>query len=336
MSQHAIEIIEITTVEAHPNPEVERMELTRIWGWQCCIGKGQFKPGDRAVYVPPDYEVPLDRPEFDFLKRVDSKEYERIRVRRFKGAYSQGLLISVPPALAHLPVGANVMDDLGIRRYEPPLSFDTAGDHVPAPVGVYAPKFDVENYQRYPDLLQPGEITIVTEKIHGANGRFTFAKNQSGQAEQYVGSRNNWMKETDSSVYWQAIKQNPGIGDWCRANPDKVLYGEVFGNVQILKYGAKRNEIFFCAFAILDKMRWLDYDEMTQSITPFGIKGAPHVYTGPFDPAHILPLAEADSRWPGANHPAEGVVITPVHERISETIGRLCLKAVSNRYLEKY
>jgi hypothetical protein len=66
------------------------------------------------------------------------------------------------------------------------------------------------------------------------------------------------------------------------------------------------------------------------------MKWAPLCYQGPFDPAKILPLAELDSRWPGANHVAEGIVIVPAHERMDAQIGRVCLKVVSNRYLEKY
>lgn len=336
MSTHAIEIIEINQIEPHPNPEAERLEITHIWGWQCCIGKGQFKPNDKAIYIPPDFEVPLNRPEFAFLKRAESRDYERIKVRRFKGAYSQGLLIPLPAEMANLPVGSNVMETLGIRRYEPLISLGTEGENLPDPVNVYAPKFDVENYARFTNIFQLNESVVVTEKIHGANCRFVYAQNQQGEWMQFVGGRSVWLKELETIVYWQALKQNPGISAWCQANPGKVLYGEVFGKVQILRYGVQRNEVFFCAFAILDKTRWLDYEEAVHSIAPFGIKWAPLVYLGPFDPAKILPLAEGDSRWPGANHLAEGIVIIPIHERMHEEIGRVCLKVVSNRYLEKY
>lgn len=38
---------------------------------------------------------------------------------------------------------------------------------------------------------------------------------------------------------------------------------------------------------------------------------------------------------PNADRMAEGVVIVPEKERWHPEIGRVCLKAVSNRYLEK-
>ena len=59
----------------------------RIWGYTACVAKGLFRPGDLAAYLPPDSLVP-DTPEFAFLG-----EHRRIKVRRLRGIYSQGLLI---------------------------------------------------------------------------------------------------------------------------------------------------------------------------------------------------------------------------------------------------
>ena len=334
MSQHLIEIIEIGKIIPHPDPEVDRLEITHMWGWQCCIGKDQFKEGDKAVYIPPDYVIKTVHPSFSFLAK-DGKKTERIKVRRFKGVLSQGLLISVPDDLKDLPVGTNVIDQLGIERYEPPLPKQTGSDFVSAPSDLYVPKFDIESYQRYRDKFEDGEEILATEKIHGANSRFTFAQDKEGEWKQFCGSRTNWMDESEKIIWWQAFNQCSGIGKWCEANPTKIIYGEVFGQVQNLKYGAGTNDIFFAAFGILEKNTWLDYDKCQMSILGFGIKWAPLVHRGPFDETLLLNLAEGDSEWPGAKHMKEGVVIIPVHERIDKRLGRVALKMVSNRYLEK-
>jgi len=336
MSVHAIEIIQVGPVEKHPNPEVTRMEFTRVWGWQCVVGKDQFHEGDHAVYIPPDYLVPLDRPEFAFLKKPgDTKQKERIRVRRFKGTLSQGLLIPVPPALAGMSVGMNVIDALDIERYEPPLPMSTGGLFVSGPSGLYAPKFDVENYQRYKHLLTEGEPVIVTEKLHGANTRYCFTQNKDGIMEQFCGSRTNWMARDEKNIWWRAFDQRPAIGEWCKTNPGKLLYGEVFGQVQSLKYGAGKNDCFFAAFALLDQNRWVDWQELLQSVSAVsGLATAPFLHSGPFNEKQVMELAEGDSAWPNAKHMREGVVIVPIQERVSDEIGRVCLKVVSNRYLE--
>ncbi|MHA2279637.1 MAG: RNA ligase family protein [Promethearchaeota archaeon] len=276
MSTHEIAIVQLDEIEPHPNPEVERMEITHIWGWQCCVGKGQFQPGSKAVYIPPDYLVPTDHPSFAFLKRADGKPKERIRVRRFKGALSQGLLITVPEGLAHLPVGTNVIEQLGIERYVPPI--ESAGENfIGGPSGLYTCKFDVESWQRWHTTFADGEPVYVTEKMHGTSARYTYAKNSDGEWNQFCGTRVNWMKE-GSNPYWRAFKQCPGIGTWCEAHPELILYGEVFGLVKGFKYGAVDDTIFFAAFGVLNQNTWLNLEEARASVQEHGVQWVPLLF----------------------------------------------------------
>mgnify|MGYP001561259182 CR=1 FL=1 len=362
MSTHSIEIIEIGKIVPHPNPEVERMELTFIWGWQCCIGINQFKTGDKAIYVSPDFLVPLGHPSFSFLRKKENegKTQERIKVCRLKGAISQGLIINVPDNLNHLPVGTNVINELGIERYEPPLPKSTGGDFVGGPSGLYTPVFDVKNWQKYNTVFQENEHVYVTEKMHGSSSRFTFAvkkptkpnflrkiliffrnlfsrpRNEKREFVQFCGSRINWMKKDDENIWWMAFKQCPAIGEWCKNNPEKILYGEVFGQVQSLKYGAKVNDIFFAAFGILDKNKWLDFEDAQALAKEYNVPWVPLIYSGPWNAEKVIPMAEGQSTWPKANNIREGVVVLPKKERYDEKIGRVQLKIVSNEYLEKH
>lgn len=337
MSTHAIEIVKIEEILPHPNSEVTKMELTHIWGWQCCVGKGQFQAGGRAIYIPPDYLVPTDHPSFTFLERADGKPKERIRVRRFKGTLSQGLLIAVPDELADLSVGANVIEQLGIERYIPPI--DTAGENfIGGPSGLYCGKFDVESWQRWDDMFKAGESVHVTEKMHGTSARYTYAKNTDGEWTQFCGTRVNWVKEESSkscNAYWRAFNQCPAIGAWCKANPEKILYGEVFGMVKGYKYGAENDTVFFAAFSILCQNIWINFEEARKLVNEYEVPWCPLLYSGPFDIEKIKELAEGDSSWVGANHMREGCVILPEFERNDSKIGRVQLKLVSNRYLGK-
>lgn len=348
MSIHAIEVVQLGEILPHPN--ADRMELTHVWGWQCCIGKGQFKAGDKAVYIPPDYVVPTDRPEFAFLAK-EGRATERVKVRRLRGEMSQGLLIPLPERLAALSVGDDVMAELGIERYEPTVVLGcTTGDCIAGPPGLYVPKFDVENHQRFVSTMTDDEPVYVTEKIHGANAKFVFAADGDGVLRQFCGSRNNWLADDERNIWWRAFRACPAIGAWCEANPGKVLFGEVFGNVQSLKYGAARGEVMFAAFAVLNNSQeglparcgecgarissWMDYGPMLESLAAFNVPTVPVLYCGPFNRQMVYSMAEADSVWPGADHMAEGVVVVPQKERLDARLGRVCLKVVSNRYLE--
>ena len=73
--------------------DADRLECARIGGWNCVVGKGDFKAGDIGVYFEIDSKLPEVAPfnEMEFLK---SKHY-RIKTQKIRGVYSQGLLMSV-------------------------------------------------------------------------------------------------------------------------------------------------------------------------------------------------------------------------------------------------
>lgn len=338
MSTHQVDIIEIGEILPHPNPEYTRIELTHVLGWQCCIPKGIYKKGDPAIYIEPDFLVPLAHPSFAFLKKeADTKTQERIRVRKYGGAISQGLIISVPPELSHLPVGTNVIEQLGIERYEPPIPMSSGGMFVGAPSSLYAPKHDVESMQRYyKNVFVEGEIVIATEKLDGSSARFVWAQDKDGNWKQFAGTHTNWIGEDDKNWWWTALRQNPEIGRWCQNHPNILIYGELFGQTQRrMPYGSKTNDIWFAPFAILDKNQWIDYDECQRMIAGYSLQWVPLVWRGPFNFEKMLELAEGNSLVPTAHHLREGIVVIPEHERMDQKIGRVMLKVVSNEYLEK-
>jgi RNA ligase (TIGR02306 family) len=328
VSTHEVKIIEIKEVRPHDN--ADRLCIVPVGGWSCVVGKEQFVPGSKAIYIEPDYVVPLDRPEFAFLKKPDSDKTEhRLKAIRLRGVVSFGLLIPVPEGLAGRAVNDNVMEDLGIRRYEPPVK-EAGADELPGDQWpkVYASKFDVESLNANDGILQDGELVIATEKIHGANARYLFSDGVF-----YMGSRTRWLKPDVGHIWKRAADGCPQIAEFCRANPDTVLYGEVFGSVQELKYGLDKGKVAFAAFAASSGGDWIDIPELHGALEPFGVPYAPIVYEGPFDRAKIAEEAEADSIVANIKgHMMEGVVIVPVTERRDDHIGRVALKLISNRY----
>ena len=291
MSTHSVKIIEIGEVRSHEN--ADRLCIVPVGGWSCVVGKEQFKPGSRAIYIEPDYVVPLDRPEFAFLCKPDSDKVEhRLKAIRLRGVVSFGLLIPVPESLADRAVGDNVMDDLGIRRYEPPVKCMPGGldDGLPEAEWpqVYSSKFDVEDLRKYEDVFQEGEPVIVTEKLHGASSRAVWKDGVF-----YMGSRTRWLKPDVPNHWVRAFASQPQIEAWCEAHPETVLYGETFGPVQELKYGLR--EPRFAAFAALRNGEWTNLPELRESLNAFGVYLPAIVYEGSYDRARIAAAAEADS-----------------------------------------
>ena len=328
MSTHSVNVIEIGEVRPHKN--AERLEIVPVNGWQAVVKKGQFAPGHRAIYIEPDYSVPTERPEFSFLAKP-GKERHRLKAVRLRGELSYGLLIPVPDELADKDIGANVMDALGIVRWEPEVKL-TMADELPQDQwpATFAPKFDIESYEKFPHVIEDGEEVIVTEKVHGANARYTVVDGVFHQ-----GSRQRWLIPDGGHIWARAAANNPAIRAWLEANPGVVLYGEVYGNVQSLTYGLGKGEVKFIAFAAVDAGRWRDQFELFRELVNQGIPCCPVLHMGPFDHEAVKLMAEADSRVATApGHMMEGVVVVPARERFHGSIGRVAVKHISNRYWE--
>lgn len=322
-STHKVEVVRLGPLEKHPN--ADKLEIAKIFGYTVCCQVGNFKEGMLAAYIPPDSVVP-NTPEFAFLDG-----HFRIKVKKLRGIVSQGFLIPAPEGAKE---GDNVASIVGVTHYDPPEPASTGGDAEKAPGG-YRPSYDVDSWYRYRHLFKPGEMVVVTEKLHGASARYAW---HDGRL--YCGSRTEWKKEDPNNLWWKAAKNTPDIEVFCKNNPDLTVYGEVFGQVQNLKYGAKPGEVFFRAFDLMRGNQWVGWQE---SMTLIGaglptfalLPWVPVIYIGEYDETYIRSLADGKTTIPNANNVREGVVVKPVFERTDPEIGRVQLKIVSDAYLEK-
>jgi len=314
--------VEVVRVQIEPHPNADRLDVARIFGFTCCVAKGSFTDGQLAAYIQPDSVIDSTRPEFQFLAG-----HERIKVKRLRGVVSMGVLMPAPESAAE---GDDLAEYFGVTHYEPPIPGERIGEVEGGPVGIYAPKYDVESMYRYKRLFVDGEDVIATEKIHGANSRFVFAPDEG---RMYCGSRGEWKAPNPADMWWKVLSENLWIEEFCRANPGDVLYGETFGNVQSLKYGAKPGEIFFRAFDVLHNGVWREWNDWATERIDWDV--VPVVYRGPFDFDKLVALSDGPSLIPTADHMREGIVVRPVPERVDPHQGRVHLKLVSNSYLEK-
>ena len=317
---------EVVKVELKPHPNADSLSLVSIFGYQVVVNTKMWEGIDKGVYLVPDSVVDVRGPEFSFL--ADPKKPEdflkRIKVIKLRNAVSMGLLI---PAPADSNIGDDLAEFYGITRYEPEFQGSTGGDCVAGPSFTFSPsKYDIDSFHRYLDLFEEGELVNVTEKIHGANARFSYMDGQ-----QYCGSRTQWKKESKSDIWWRAYYNTPGIKAFCENNEGLILWGEVYGQVQNLKYGLK--DVDFVAFDVFDVLagRFLNVVEFENITSTFEVPRVPIIAQyWPLDKKAVLELAEGQSLI--ADHVREGCVIKPMEERWTEEVGRLALKIVGNGY----
>ena len=327
-STHKVEVFKIEHIE--PCPNSDKLDLVKVWGYQALVRREDFKVGDLGAYIVPDSNVDATRPEFSFLlnPKHPDKTLIRIRVKKLRGVVSQGLLIKAPEGAKE---GDNIAELLGVTRWEPKIPL-TMGPRsgVPGPATILAPKYDVEDWHRYNTVLVPGEEVVETEKVHGVSSRFVFDSEKL-----HVGSHNFWCAEDPANLWWKATILYPAIVEFCKAHPNIVLYGELYGFLA-LKYGVKSGEFKLVVFDLYDgvKGQFLDNDEAHKLTEGYALDWVRVLYRGPYDEAQAKALSNGPSTMPGADHIREGVVLKPPKERWDKKLGRVQLKIVSDDYLE--
>lgn len=355
MSTHEVKVIRVEEVKKHPNADA--LEIIPVWGYQAVVRKGQFQVGDLAAFIEPDNTVKLSRPEFQHLDKGKGRERHRLTVVRLRGEPSYGLLIKAPEGAVE---GDDVMEQLEVEHYDPPTFFSgtKAGIATQGPEYVEAPVYKLENFRKYHRLFNPEDEVNVSVKIHGTNARFVFdgekmhagshktwKRNPSGVEPRQITYTNKEGEEVtkvigpESCLWWEAIRQNPWIEDWCRAHPKAVLYGEIYGpNVQggQFSYGKRNGEYGFAAFDVMENGRWVSNGEMLDNpVYSEGMKEVvPVLFRGKLSEVNLSELAEAkETLFPG-QIVREGVVVKLNRaERFDSKHGRVALKYVSDVYL---
>jgi len=170
-------IVELVVTQ-HPNADA--LELARYKGWQCVVKLGEFKTGDKAIYVEIDTWIPHEIAPF-LSKGQQPREYEgvvgeRLRTVKLRGELSQGLILPLSVLNGKVPKdflyieGTDVTGYLGIQKWHAPVPTALAGDVLPWPS--YIPKTDQENIQNvYESMLALGPYVewMVEEKLDGSS-----------------------------------------------------------------------------------------------------------------------------------------------------------------------
>jgi RNA ligase (TIGR02306 family) len=325
MSEFHVVVTQLEKIGRHPNADT--LEISTVCGYPVIFKENQFKPGDKVVYVPVDALVPLWHPLFAWLDEGNiGQEYIRIKAKKLRGINSVGLLARAHP---DWEVGRNVQAELCIKKYEPNIPAQMSGEAESGPSVV--PVFtDMESLRKFPDVIKEGESVIISEKIHGSNARFYW---HDGRL--WCGSHYQWKKDDPNNMYWKAARKY-GLDKWCEANPDLVLYGEVYGHQKGFQYAVDRTkgDVGFCAFDVYDTFK----GSYWSAITVFGVMEmvahipfSPVIYDGPWK-QELTELRFGPSLVKNAKNIREGFVVRPTLEKYDPTIGRVVLKMVSEDY----
>ncbi len=308
MTDFHVEIVRIGEIEKHPGADT--LGITMVGAYPVIVKLGAFKTGDLAVYIPVDSVVPLTDPQFAFLEGKD-----RIKAKRLRNIFSQGLLVPVPESLQPVYVGQDVHEEMGITKYltaeeRNEFSVGAFGSNKQKAANVcpkYLPRYtDIENLRRHPNIFAPGQQVIATEKLEGESTAMAY------NSPTLWTKFKSWLGfNAPDSVLVRSRNQMKTSGKWHElidkldlkhafekldSPEDYSIYGESYGYTKNFTYDADGHH--FRVFDVWDRVmeRWLDHDEAYQICKVMGLDMVPVLYRGPFDFDAMCELAENESR----------------------------------------
>jgi RNA ligase (TIGR02306 family) len=312
MSSLKVEVVVIDEILPHPN--ADRLEIARIADWNCVVRKGEYKAGDKVVYIPIDSVLPIDLESSLFPPESKVKlDKSRVKTIKLRGATSQGIVVSLAELVPwigpehKLEVGDDVAGLLKITKYEPPSNSTPGllrGSIVSPKLGNhnFRKYTDIENYKHYSHynaLFTLGELVWVSEKLHGTSARYGYLpttpntvwkkiKKFFGLLPKYefcLGSRNvqlqdkrRWEGFYDINVYAKIAKQEDL---YHKLAPGEAVYGEIVGDgiQKNYHYGCGPKEHKFFVYDVMRDGRWLSYQELATYCHVNNLSLVPVLYT---------------------------------------------------------
>jgi len=323
----------IQKIWTHPN--ADRLELANVRGWQTVVKRGEFKEGDKIVFVQIDTILPK-APWSEFLIDKDRPD-RRIRLRtvKLRGEVSQGLILPLSVLSSSFDEGAEVSEILGITKYEkeepggPGMIGGQARSNFPSHL---IPRTDEERIQNFPDVIAElqNELVYASVKIDGTSATYV----QDGDGSFHACSRNISKKEDDIGIYWKMAKCYDLV-ELLKKCPTLALQGEIAGpGIQKNPLGLSEIDLFIFNAYDTSEHRYLGYEDLFRVCKENNLRMVPVLEMTKFKWQIIPELLEyARGTYEGTKMPREGIVIRPVVDRFSVAMkGRCSFKVINPDY----
>lgn len=311
----------------------DKLEIAKILGWQSIVKKGEFKAGDKIVFVVIDTILP-NATWSEFLADKNNPEKPiRLRTVKLRGEYSQGLVLPLtvlPENVQGWHEGADVGGALNIKKYEKEIPAQLSGEVLGGFPSFLAAQTDEDNGLSFPELVDEvlkHEYITITQKLDGSSCTIIIEDKQI----KYVCSRRLSLKETEQNSFWRAAR---------KLNLSKLAGGRYIIQGELMGPGIQGNQLKLIepelyVFQINYNGKFDTYVEMVyQCRNVFRCKYVPHIddfHT--ISPISVEDLQKlADSQVLPDGGAAEGIVVRP-QSYINAGNGRpLSFKIINRNY----
>ncbi|HWO17606.1 MAG TPA: RNA ligase family protein [Kofleriaceae bacterium] len=325
-------LVSIQAIDAiAPIEGADNIMQARVMGWTVVVKKGEFAPGDPCVFFEIDSVLPEGPAWSEFMRPRGF----RVRTVKLRGVLSQGLALPVAILGGEVPeVGIDIRDRLGVVKYEPVLP---DAREVAGPFPGRVPKTDEIRLQSALGVLDElaGRDFYVTTKCDGTSA--TYLRDSDGS---FVACSRNWALAPGENHVWRLAAQYELP---TRLPPDFAIQGEVCGpGIQKNRLGLPAIDLFVFSVYDVRAGQFLGYEPFVAFCAEHGLRTVPIERVARGDEAaayrHDLDgwLEAARGLYTGTKQRKEGIVVRPLVEARSETLGgRLSFKVINNDFLLK-
>ena len=318
-----------------PIEGADAIEVAQVGGWKVVVKKGEYQPGDLAVYCEIDSWIPIE--VAPFLQKGDrAYEFEgvignRLRTVKLRGQISQGLLLPMAVA-AGSEVGADVSEILNIKKYEAPVPAQLAGD-VNGTFPSFVPKTDQERIQNLSAELAEWKgknlTWEVTEKLDGSSMTVFFRDGEFG-----VCSRNYDLKRNEANSLWKTAIANNMEVKMRALGANIAIQGELVGEgIQGNPYKIRGQQFYVYDVYDIDAGRYYNAHQRQRLVKDLALNHCP-IMNAEFRLGAdttidaLLAMAEAKTVMLDNGPEREGLVFKCIEIEAS-------FKAISNKFLLK-
>lgn len=328
-----------------PIDGADKIEVATVDNWDVVVKKGDHKIDELVVYFEIDSFLPVDNPNFEFLKKScyrklsDDTEGLRIRTIKLRGQLSQGLIMPLSilnsnenPHSGIWEVGDDVTEYLKVIKFDPPLPAELNGEAV-GNFPSFIPKSDEEriqnltnNYDEYKKYKY-----FASEKADGTSSTFFLNNDEFG-----VCSRNYQLVINYDNTFGRIIKNIDIERKLRELNRNLAIQGEIVGEgIQGNKYKLRGQKLLVYNIFDIDKFEYLSKYDMVMLCDRLGFEMVPIIYnefTLPESINDLLKIATDISKInSNIDMTREGLVWVSL-----DSPKRISFKTISNKFLIEY
>lgn len=350
----SVDIVTIKSIEKHENADT--LSICKIYDYNVIVKNGQFKVGDKAVYIPVDSVLPSEN-QYAFVwenKPNPSPKQRRVRAKRLRGVFSEGLLMPIDDTLKDIPEGTDVASLLNITKYEPQeeINFKAGND-----IGMnwwqkfkkrYFPNWllkffpviknkrpswfieypSVQNIKKYKNVIPGDSYVLIEMKIHGTNMAFAY------KDKKFWISSHHCMRKLDEKNIWGEAAIRLNLKEKAKIFPNYIFFGELYGhNVQKgFDYGLKQRSFILYDIYDTSKNEYLGWRDVRSVAGVLNLNVPDTLYIGPWENVGDYEKL-AEGNVPNTNHCTEGIIIRVTNYKELNKIGRPILKLKGQQFL---